>query len=30
MKKEAYAENFSCLSNWEPRNLPRPPYLDPR
>ena len=24
-KKEAYAENLSCLSHWEPRNLPRPP-----
>ena len=25
MKKEAYAENLSCLSHWEPTNLPRPP-----
>ena len=25
IKKEAYAENLSCLSHWEPRNLPRPP-----
>ena len=22
IKKEAYAENLSCLSHWEPRNLP--------
>jgi hypothetical protein len=29
-KKEAFAENFSCLSHWEGRNLPRPPKLDPR
>ena len=27
IKKEAYAENLSCLSHWEPRNLPRPPQL---
>ena len=25
IKKEAYAENLSCLSHWEPRKLPRPP-----
>ena len=25
IKKEAYAENLSCLSHWKPRNLPRPP-----
>jgi hypothetical protein len=25
IKKEAFAENFSCLSHWEGRNLPRPP-----
>ena len=25
IKKEAYAEKLSCLSHWEPRNLPRPP-----
>jgi hypothetical protein len=23
MKKKAFAENFSCLSHWEGRNLPR-------
>ena len=27
IKKEAYAENLSCLSHWEPRKLPRPPQL---
>ena len=27
IKKEAYAENLSCLSHWEPRNLSRPPQL---
>ena len=27
IKKEAFAENLSCLSHWEPRNLPRPPQL---
>ena len=25
MKKEAYAENLSCLSHCEPTKLPRPP-----
>ena len=25
--KEAYAEILSCLSHWEPRNLPRLPQL---
>ena len=24
-KKEAYAENLSCLSHWVPKNQPRPP-----
>ena len=27
IKKEAYAENLSCLSHWEPIKLPRPPQL---
>ena len=27
IKKEAYAENLSCLSHCEPTKLPRPPQL---